>query len=191
MKCKFCGKQIIEKINRIYQCRGCYRINQNKYRAEHREKMREHQKKANAKRKKIKPEEVKKYDREYKKIMYATDEEYRNRIKERVKRGRQKYRATIETYRRRLKQDALDAYGGNCECCGEDKYEFMAIDHINGGGKKHRDNNKIGGGQQFYRWLKNNNYPAGFRVLCHNCNMAHGLYGYCPHKTESKYGKKL
>jgi len=26
-------------------------------------------------------------------------------------------------------------------------------------------------------------YPTGFRVLCHNCNQAIGLYGYCPHKT--------
>jgi hypothetical protein len=31
-------------------------------------------------------------------------------------------------------------------------------------------------------WLKRNGYPKGFRVLCHNCNSARGLYGYCPHK---------
>jgi hypothetical protein len=22
----------------------------------------------------------------------------------------------------------------------------------------------------------------GYRVLCHNCNLARGFYGYCPHE---------
>lgn len=74
----------------------------------------------------------------------------------------------------------LTHYGGICACCGEGKYEFLAIDHINGGGNKHR---KIIG-HNFVRWLKKNNYPEGFRVLCHNCNNSLGHYGYCPHKHE-------
>jgi hypothetical protein len=32
--------------------------------------------------------------------------------------------------------------------------------------------------------LIKNNFPDGFQVLCHNCNMSIGLYGYCPHQTE-------
>lgn len=131
--------------------------------------------------------DYKKYDREYKKKRYSTDEAYRNLMKLRAKRGRQKYRATIEKYRRGLKQDALDAYGGKCACCGENHYEFMAIDHINGGGKQHRK--EVGQGLQLYRWLKRQGYPKkGFRVLCHNCNMSEGIFGYCPHKSISKYG---
>jgi hypothetical protein len=35
-----------------------------------------------------------------------------------------------------------------------------------------------------YLWLKRNNYPTGFRVLCHNCNLAIGFYGYCPHHRQ-------
>lgn len=31
------------------------------------------------------------------------------------------------------------------------------------------------------QWCRRNGYPKGFRVLCHNCNMAIGFYGYCPH----------
>src|SRR5258708_37086796 len=31
---------------------------------------------------------------------------------------------------------ALNAYGGKCECCGEERFEFLAIDHIGGGGNK-------------------------------------------------------
>ena len=66
----------------------------------------------------------------------------------------------------------------NCACCGESHVEFLAIDHINGGGGKHRKQIN----QPFFRWLNKSNYPEGFRVLCHNCNMALGLYGKCPHK---------
>jgi len=32
-----------------------------------------------------------------------------------------------------------------------------------------------------YEYLKSNNYPLGYRVLCMNCNFAIGVYGYCPH----------
>lgn len=74
----------------------------------------------------------------------------------------------------------LTKYGGVCACCKEGRYEFLAIDHINGGGNKHRK--EIGG--KLVRWLKKNNYPEGFRVLCHNCNHSRGMYGYCPHKHE-------
>ncbi len=77
------------------------------------------------------------------------------------------------------KLDALQHYGMKCACCGESRYEFLTIDHINGGGRKH--NAEIGQGH-LYRWLKKNNYPEGFRVLCHNCNQSLGLYGYCPHQ---------
>lgn len=87
-----------------------------------------------------------------------------------------KYRATV-------KITALSMYGGVCACCGEGRPEFLCIDHINGGGNKHRK--EVGGGSYFYWWLKKNNYPPGFRVLCHNCNMSFGSYGYCPHNEIS------
>lgn len=76
--------------------------------------------------------------------------------------------------------DCLEHYGGICACCKENRYEFLALDHINGGGNKQR---KIIGGS-LVRWLKKNKYPTGFRILCHNCNHSLGMYGYCPHKHE-------
>lgn len=79
------------------------------------------------------------------------------------------------------KKETLAHYGGVCSCCKENRYEFLCIDHINGGGNIHRK--KIGdGGTSFYGWLKKNDYPVGFQVLCHNCNMSKGSYGYCPHQ---------
>jgi hypothetical protein len=75
---------------------------------------------------------------------------------------------------------AFDHYGGpQCACCGEGEYEFLTIDHINGDGAAHR--RQMGSRRDIYRWLKQNNYPPGFRVLCMNCNFALGYHGYCPH----------
>lgn len=43
----------------------------------------------------------------------------------------------------------------------------LSIDHIHGGGGKHK---KIAGsGSRLYYWLKRNNYPKGYQVLCMNC----------------------
>lgn len=74
----------------------------------------------------------------------------------------------------------LSHYGGCCTCCGENRYEFLGIDHINGNGKIHRQ--EVGGGSKIYKWLVAHDFPEGFRVLCHNCNMSYGFYGYCPHQ---------
>lgn len=73
-----------------------------------------------------------------------------------------------------------------CECCGELEYEFLTIDHINGGGQKQlKELKRIG--TNFYRWLMMNNFPDGFRVLCMNCNHAIGRQnsdGICPHQRK-------
>lgn len=65
-----------------------------------------------------------------------------------------------------------------CACCGLETVEFLCIDHINGGGQKHRKEINTG---NFYHWLIKSGFPAGFQTLCYNCNMAKGFYGQCPH----------
>lgn len=86
-----------------------------------------------------------------------------------------------QEYKQRLKDAAFNAYGGYvCVCCKETHKEFLTIDHVKGGGGEHR--RKVGVGPVFHRWLRNNHYPEGFRVLCMNCNFSHGVYGYCPHR---------
>jgi hypothetical protein len=69
-----------------------------------------------------------------------------------------------------------------CACCGENIIEFLTINHINGGGNKHRKEVGARSGEKFYKWLIKNNFPKGFNVLCMNCNMATGIYGICPHQ---------
>lgn len=69
-----------------------------------------------------------------------------------------------------------------CACCEEPNLVFLVIDHIEGGGNEHRKQTRTRGGYSFYLWLIREGFPEGFRVLCHNCNMATGTLGYCPHK---------
>ena len=90
-----------------------------------------------------------------------------------------------KAYNRRRRQLVIDHYGGKCACCGEREIKFLAVDHEAGGGNKHRMH--IGsGGAGIVEWVIRENFPKGFRVLCHNCNMAIGFYGSCPHQSSVK-----
>lgn len=91
--------------------------------------------------------------------------------------GNARYQRSI---RREYRREALAAYGGKCACCSEEHFEFLVIDHPNGGGRKERAENSVWG-TSFARWLARQGFPPGYRVLCHNCNSAIGYYGACPH----------
>jgi len=82
----------------------------------------------------------------------------------------------------KLKREVMSAYGGKCQCCQEQELSFLSIDHINNDGAKHR---KTVPGNQFYKWLKLNGFPSGYRVLCHNCNIGRHINGgVCPHQQQ-------
>lgn len=94
-------------------------------------------------------------------------------------------------FKDRLKRDVFERYGGaRCVCCGEVELVFLAIDHVGGGGSKHRTelnpkNVRGGGGHTFYAWLKRQGFPPGYQVLCFNCNFAKWKLGRCPHQDRS------
>mgnify|MGYP001563394803 CR=1 FL=1 len=93
-----------------------------------------------------------------------------------------------------LKIEVMNKYGGcKCSCvgCVCTNLTQLTIDHIDGNGAQHRHENKTGGGHQFYLWLKRNNYPTGFRVLCDTCNFSRGHVGYCIHEAvNTLYGSE-
>jgi hypothetical protein len=98
--------------------------------------------------------------------------------------NREKVLVIQKQYRLRRKIKVLEKYSnGNieCSCCRESVLEFLSIDHINGGGTSHRKSLKSA---DIYAWLLKNDFPKGFRILCHNCNQAIGKYGICPHKRD-------
>lgn len=93
---------------------------------------------------------------------------------------RERHRIQSKLRWARIRKTVIEHYGGKCVCCGESRLEFLALDHINGGGSKHR--REFGSGH-LYHWVLKQNFPEGFQVLCHNCNLSLGHYGYCPHGT--------
>lgn len=90
-------------------------------------------------------------------------------------------------YRDKLRDQVFEAYGNLCECCHEGNREFLALDHVEGGGNAHRralckNGTGRGGTQTLYRLVRDLGFPDTYRLLCHNCNHSYGAYGYCPHQ---------
>ncbi len=93
-------------------------------------------------------------------------------------------RKTTTAFVSKLKSAVLLAYGSGCACCGLDDPEALTIDHVDGGGNKHRRELGIGSGWRFYQWLRKVEFPAGYQTLCYNCNIGRALNGgVCPHST--------
>jgi hypothetical protein len=105
-----------------------------------------------------------------------------------------KQSAYMKKYNLKLKRQVMDAYGGHCACCGETELVFLTIDHVNDDGAEHRreiaaerGSKWLQAGAPTYRWLRDNDFPSGFQVLCANCNS--GRYwngGVCPHQVTAE-----
>jgi hypothetical protein len=82
--------------------------------------------------------------------------------------------------KKQIRKEVFEAYGGPvCACCGETIERFLTVDHINNDGAAHRRSIRK---NTINKWLRDNDFPPGFQVLCFNCNM--GKYhngGVCPH----------
>lgn len=92
----------------------------------------------------------------------------------------ERVRAITRRANAKIKTEVFNHYGVICKCCGESYLPSLTIDHINGGGNKHRRELKINrGGTSFYRWLRAQGFPVGFRTLCYNCNCTRGHAGVC------------
>jgi hypothetical protein len=91
--------------------------------------------------------------------------------------------STLAQRRRLLKAETMLAYGGTCACCGEEKLDFLSLDHISGDGAAERGGGRSGNaGSSFYSWLRASGFPGKnrYQVLCFNCNCAKGNGEECP-----------
>lgn len=128
-------------------------------------------------------------DRQY--ILQQWRLKNKERIKEHnskyYKQNKYKYRISQNKRRGLAKVKVFNHYSKGilkCACpggCNETYMEFLSIDHIAGGGNKHRRTIPKG---DFYLWLVRHGLPEGYRVLCMNCNFALGHSGYCPHSKK-------
>jgi hypothetical protein len=103
---------------------------------------------------------------------------------------RDKSRKISKRFRENLKMKVIGHYSNGsfaCACCGERGFEFLTIDHVNGGG--HRQLNELGvHGSIFYYWLVKHDYPSGYAVLCMNCNASKWRSGVCAHQRKGDAG---
>ncbi len=105
----------------------------------------------------------------------------RNQIKWNEK-NQEKLKAYQRDWHRKRRMVCIETMGGKCKCCGEANEIFLAIDHVNNDGHIHRKEVKK---RMIYGWLIKNNFPPGFQLLCHNCNMAKAIAGICPHQQKA------
>jgi hypothetical protein len=103
------------------------------------------------------------YQREHRARLYAYNAQWQ--------RARQK----------RLRLEAIAAYGAACACCGEREPIFLDLDHVHDNGRSHRE--EVGNNTQMMIQLRKAGWPKGFiQLLCCNCNQGKARNGgVCPH----------
>ena len=89
-------------------------------------------------------------------------------------------------HHQRLKREMVAAYGGKCECCGEDEITFLSLDHADGGGSRHRTAH---GNSRIIRDLRDAGWPrvteyGSLRLLCMNCQFGYMHGRTCPHQLK-------
>lgn len=80
------------------------------------------------------------------------------------------FNKAVARAKQKLKETVFAHYcNGPIQCkCGFNDIRALSIDHINGDGAKQKK--ELGGaGDRTYRWIKRNNFPTGFQILCMNC----------------------
>ena len=120
------------------------------------------------------------------------EEQHRNDLREYMRAYREKRRAELSAQARRYSEDirsaGITAYGAHCNCCGEQRPEFLTIDHVDGRAvQDFRSSGTRITGKHMWRKLRRLGWPKdAYQLLCFNCNCAKGAYGTCPHEQERR-----
>lgn len=92
------------------------------------------------------------------------------------------YKETLRSAAQKERERITSHYGNKCACCEIGDMDVLSLDHVEGGGTRHRK--EIGSGPKFFKWVESAGFPPLFQTLCLNCNIAKGLYGRCPHGSD-------
>lgn len=163
------------------ECKSCKKITDKKYREKH-------------------INHIKKQKHNY---YLQNTEEIIERTSQYSKDNRNKCNAWYKISKENLKNKVFSHYCENaiikCRHCGKDNIDILTLDHINNNGNEHRKQlfNKHIGGYNFYQWVKKNNFPPDYQVLCHNCNFIKFVNNAQPKKPTNQqlnriaYSRKL
>jgi len=91
-------------------------------------------------------------------------------------------RITERERKKRLKIEVFSHYSNGkprCNCCSFSKLEGLSIDHIRPNELRHDEGLRS---HRLYLWLKKNNFPKEYQILCINCNSAKSNNECCPHE---------
>lgn len=140
-------KQSRSKDGLRYCCKKCKRIEDVKYREKYKENI-----------------------KNKKQVYYKNNSDY---IKEKTVKFQKSNPDKVKIYskqsRLNLKLEIFNHYCNNdicCKHCGLKTVELLTVDHIHGGGNKHKKEVR-----SLYSWIKRNNYPDGFQILCWSCQL--------------------
>lgn len=174
----------ISKRMRVY--RQLNRLKLVKKDKEYYKKNREHKKAYNKEYRLKNLGRLRKHDRDYYWRNIEKIRDYREKNSTRIALKRKEYADKI-------KQEVLKHYSADsepkCVVCSKRNSALLTIDHINESGAKERKRLRKKGGIDFYIWLKKNGFPAGYQVLCYNCNW---LKRYKNNDTiRSRYSRRI
>lgn len=85
-----------------------------------------------------------------------------------------------------IREFVYTAYGNKCACppCGEIRWQFLTLDHVNDDGAEHRKQ-EPNTSKALVEWAYKNGCPPSLRLHCWNCNNGRERNkGVCPHLTE-------
>jgi hypothetical protein len=89
---------------------------------------------------------------------------------------KEKRKIIVQEKNKELFNEILNYYGHQCSIIDCGGIENLRVDHI--GGKDNGDGYLKG--HKLWRWLKKNNFPPGFRILCQRCNALDGYHRNSP-----------
>jgi len=84
--------------------------------------------------------------------------------------------------RKEIKAEIVRGYGG------EKEIAFLTLEHINGGGRKHREH---AGSLAVYREVIKKDFPSEYTVLRMNCNFARRFGRECPNQEKGNIRDEL
>lgn len=81
-------------------------------------------------------------------------------------------------WEKNVRFEVISHYGGECRCCGEQLFEFLTV-YPKASAEKQPARKNV------FLWLRQQNFPPNWVVLCWNCFKAYDSLGFCPHRDSA------